>query len=64
MLDISKSRHPAQHIYMLYGQVLEAMDHAKYLGVDISKDLSWNTHINRISTNANRTRFLEKDYQD
>ena len=30
---------------MLHGQVLEAMDHAKYLGVDISKDLSWNTHI-------------------
>ena len=55
VLHISKSRHPAQHIYMLHGQVLEAMDHAKYLGVDISKDLSWNTHINRISTNANRT---------
>ena len=55
VLHISKSRHPAQHIYMLHGQVLEAMDHAKYLGVDISKDLSWNTQINRISTNANRT---------
>ena len=40
---------------MLHGQVFEAMDHAKYLGVDISKDLNWNTHINRISTNANRT---------
>ena len=53
VLHISKSRHPAQHIYMLHGQALEAMDHAKYLGVDISKDLSWNTHINRISTNAN-----------
>ena len=34
VLHISKSRHPAQHIYMLHGQVLEAMDHAKYLGVD------------------------------
>ena len=57
VLHISKSRHPAQHIYMLHGQVhvLEAIDHAKYLGVDISKDLSWNTHINKISTNANRT---------
>ena len=49
VLHISKSRHPAQHIYMLHGQALEAMDHAKYLGMDISKDLSWNTHINRIS---------------
>ena len=54
VLHISKSRHPAQHIYMLHWQALEAMNHAKYLGVDISKDLSWNTHINRISTRANR----------
>ena len=38
------------------------MDHAKYLGVGISKDLSWNTHINRISTNANRTLgFLKRN---
>ena len=40
VLHISKSRHPVQHIYMLHGQVPEASDHAKYLGVDISKDLS------------------------
>ena len=47
---------------MLHGQVLEAMDNAKYLGVDISKDLSWNTHINRISTNASRTLgFLKRN---
>ena len=40
------------------------MDHAKYLGVDISKDLSWNTHINRISTNANRTLgFLKRNFE-
>ena len=49
---------------MLHGQVLEAMDHVKYLGVDISKDLSWNTHINRISTNANRTLgFLKRNIE-
>ena len=28
---------------------------AKYLGVDISSDLSWNSHIDRITGNANRT---------
>ena len=66
VLHISKSRHPAQHIYMLHGQVLEAMDHAKYLGVNISKDLSWNSHINRILNNKSKqnTRFLEKEHQD
>ena len=36
------------------------MDQAKSLGVDINKDLSYNTHINRISTNANRTLGLLK----
>ena len=55
VLHITKSRHPAQHIYILHGQALEAADHAKYLGMDISKDLSWNTHINRITANANMT---------
>ena len=55
VLHISKSRHPAQHMCMMHGQALEAIDHGKYLDVDISKDLSWNTYINRISTNANRT---------
>ena len=59
VLHISKSRHPAQQIYMFHGHALEAMDHAKYLGVDISKDLSWNTHI---STNAKRTLgFLKRN---
>ena len=31
------------------------MDAVKYLGVSISKDLSWNTHISNITTSANRT---------
>ena len=62
VLHITKFRHAAQHIYMLHGQALEAADHAKYLGVDISKDLGWNTHINRIIPNANRT--LKKEHQN
>lgn len=35
---------------MLHGQVLDAMDHPKYLGVDISNDLSWNTEFQRLQT--------------
>lgn len=55
VLHISKSRHPIISQYTLHGEILEAVDCAKYLGVSISKDLSWNTHINEITKKANRT---------
>ena len=42
-------------IYMLHGQVLEAVTSAKYLGVDISNTLSWNSHIDRVVGIANRS---------
>ena len=42
--------------YMLHGQVLEAVTSAKYLGVDIySSTLSWNSHIDHVVGNANRS---------
>ena len=43
-----------KYLQLFNGQALEAADHAKYLSVDISKDLSWNTHINRITANAKK----------
>ena len=42
-------------VYTLHGQILEVVTSAKYLGVDISSGLSWNSNINRITGNANRT---------
>ena len=39
----------------LHGQVMEAVSSARYLGVDISSNLSWNTHVDRITANANRS---------
>ena len=41
--------------YTLEGTVLENVDSIKYLGVTITNDLKWNTHINNICTKANRT---------
>ena len=54
VLQISRSRHPAKHTYMLHGQVLQEEDNAKYLGLDISHDLCWNTHIQNVTVKANR----------
>ena len=46
--------------YTLHGEILESVDSARYLGVSISKDLTWNTHINEIVTKANQTLGLVK----
>ena len=48
----------------MHNQELESVDTAKYLGVNISRDLSWNTHINNITTSANRTLgFVKRNVQ-
>ena len=39
--------------YTPIGQDLEADNTAKYLGVDLSNDLSWNSHIDRTAKKAN-----------
>ena len=44
-----------QASYTLEGAVLENVDNIKYLGVTITNDLKWNTHVSNICTKANRT---------
>ena len=44
-----------QASYKLEGTVLENVESIKYLGVTITKDLKWNTHISNVCTIANRT---------
>ena len=55
VLHITRSKQPLNTQYTLHDQVLEATDTAKYLGVTISKDLSWNDHISSILSKANST---------
>jgi hypothetical protein len=39
----------------LSGHILESVQHAKYLGVTISTDLKWNTHIQQTATKVNKS---------
>lgn len=51
----TNARFRRQHQYTLHGHVLEAVDSAKYLGVHISKDMSWKTHVNYAAAKASST---------
>ena len=62
VVRVTSSRTLFNIAYTLHGQVLEVVTSAKYLGVDISNGLSWNTHIDRITGNANRTlNFIQRN---
>ena len=55
VIRVTRSRSPLPTSYTLHGQTLEVVSHARYLRVDISKDLSWKFHVTRISNTANKS---------
>ena len=56
MMQIIRKRIKKIHVsYTLEGMVLEKVESIKYLGVTITNDLRWNTHVSNICTKANRT---------
>ena len=56
MIQITRKRIKKIHAsYTLEGTVLENVESIKYLGVTITNDLRWNTHVSNICTKANRT---------
>ena len=59
LLDFSNPTHAQwsslQASYKLEGTVFENVESIKYLGVTITKDLKWNTHVSNVCTKANRT---------
>ena len=54
-LHITRKRKTVEYNYMLHDHKLKETTDSKYLGVIISNDLSWATHIRNISAKANRT---------
>ena len=64
VISITRRRKVLKHTYLLHGHPLAHVDSAKYLGVTITSDLSWNKHVNNIATKANHTlSFLKRNLQ-
>jgi len=62
ILRIHRKRKPILFPYRLHDTLLKSANQSKYLGVTISKDLSWAPHINNITSKANNTlRFIKRN---
>jgi hypothetical protein len=55
VIHVTRKKHPIPSQYFLHNILLESVTSAKYLGVDIANDLSWDAHINRSTKKANQT---------
>ena len=54
-LAVTRKINKTDTSYTLHGKTLEKVKDAKYLGVEISENLSWKTHINSITGKANKS---------
>jgi hypothetical protein len=48
-------RNKSQRIYTLDGHILQQVQNNPYLGLQISEDLKWTTHITNVAKKANST---------
>ena len=53
-IAISRKRNKLTHPYTLHNHVLERVDSATYLGVELSSDLTWAKTINKMTAKANK----------
>ena len=58
MMQLTNKHNKIQASYTLEGTVLENFDSIKYLGVTITSDLKWNSHIRNVCSKANRTLWI------
>ena len=52
-LRVTKKKHPLDTQYEMLGHNLERVEHYPYLGVEISRDLSWTNHVKKVTSKAN-----------
>ena len=53
-LHVTRKQNPLLGSYTLHGQTLKSVHEAKYLGVTITDDLRWNSHVTTTVDKANR----------
>ena len=54
VIHVTRVKTPVPSEYLLHCQILESVGGSKYLGVEISSNLTFNNHIQKICTSANR----------
>ena len=63
IMHISRSRKVIKTNYTLHNKLLETVSQATYLGVEISSDLSWSPHVNKITSKASQSLgFLQRNF--
>ena len=63
-LSVTQSKTPFKYNDILKGHTLESVDTAKYLGIAISSNMTWNAHINNIASKAQKLLgFLRRNLQ-
>ena len=55
VLKVTNARKPKSHSYILNNTKLTETDSHTYLGVELSKNLKWNKHVDRVTAKSNRT---------
>jgi (p)ppGpp synthase/HD superfamily hydrolase len=53
VISVTRNKKPIKFDHTLHGHTLDHVTKAKYLGVTISSDLKWGSHINNITKKAN-----------
>ena len=55
IMNISNSSNKKRFDYKMNGEILETVKHHPYVGVELSDNLKYNTHIDNITGKASQT---------
>ena len=60
MLSVTRKKVPIDFTYTINNRQVRRVQSMKYLGVSVTSDLSWNSHINTLVSKCNRTMGMIK----